>query len=135
MFHLIRDVFTKDATHGKLYWNGDFVCYTLEDVARPKGVKVKRETAIPEGLYEITISISNRFKTELPEILDVPQFTGIRMHGGNTIENTEGCPLVAHNRILGDDKIYKKATAEVLAVLRSAGGKSYIKVENLTQNG
>ena len=60
--------------------------------------KVYGKTAIPRGLYKVTTSQSYRFKRVLPEVLDVPGFTGIRVHGGNTAEDTLGCILVGQVR-------------------------------------
>jgi hypothetical protein len=79
----------------------------LEDVGRPVGVKIAGETCIPEGVYHTEVTFSNRFGKPLPIIgnrrrkgqLIVNkhgiEFTGIRVHGGNTTEDTDGCPLVA----------------------------------------
>jgi Steigviridae/Suoliviridae L,D-carboxypeptidase/transpeptidase len=69
-------------------------CYTLEDTVRPPGVKIQNRTAIPAGKYALTVDFSVRFKNMMPHILDVPMFTGIRIHSGNTDANTEGCILV-----------------------------------------
>lgn len=84
----------KGTTIGELYIDGKFVCYTLEDEVRAPGVKVPHQTAIPAGVYRVIISMSNRFKKLLPEILNVPNFTGVRIHSGNSIADTEGCILV-----------------------------------------
>ena len=73
-------------TIGNMYVDGNYFAYTLEDVVRPDGVKVPNETAIPAGRYKVVISYSNRFKRRMPEILEVPMFSGIRIHGGNTDE-------------------------------------------------
>ena len=89
---LIRDTRSKNATSGKLYIDGVFQCYTLEDTERL--YKVKGVTAIPKGIYKVIINMSNRFKKLMPLLIDVPEFAGVRIHCGNTNEDTEGCILV-----------------------------------------
>ena len=90
---VIRHTFTERSTIGSLYLNGKFECYTLEDVVRV-GPKVPGATAIPEGIYPVQITFSNRFKRDLPLLLNVPNFEGIRIHSGNRDTDTEGCILV-----------------------------------------
>jgi hypothetical protein len=94
---LIRETFTEKSTIGSLYVNGIFFCYTLEDKDRrleSGGVKEYAKTAIPRGKYKVVLSFSNRFKKYLPELINVPQFAGIRIHAGNTADHSEGCILV-----------------------------------------
>lgn len=79
------------ATIGELYVDGEHIADTLEDRVRPEGEKVYGKTAIPEGTYEMVLSYSPRFKKILPEILNVPNFTGIRIHSLNKAEESEGC--------------------------------------------
>jgi hypothetical protein len=74
----------------------------IEDVGRPAGVKVPGKTCIPEGVYNVSITPSPKFKK--PMILlsnkadgsiqrhDI-SFTGIRVHAGISVDHTEGCPL------------------------------------------
>jgi len=81
---------------GSLYANGVFVGYTLEDALRV--VKIKHETAIEVGIYKVVLSLSNRFKKVMPEVLNVPNFKGVRVHGGNRDNNTSGCPLLGAKR-------------------------------------
>lgn len=82
-------------TIGRLYVNGVFQCYTLEDVVRPE--KIKAQTAIPVGEYDVVITMSNRFKKLLPLLRNVPNFDGVRIHAGNTDSDTEGCILVGES--------------------------------------
>ena len=76
-----------------MYLDGRFGVLHLEDVVR-QGEKVPGQTAIPEGIYTVQITFSNRFKRDLPLLLNVPNFEGIRIHPGNTDADTEGCILV-----------------------------------------
>ena len=79
------------ATIGELYVDGEHIADTLEDRVRPEGEKVYGKTAIPEGTYEVKLTHSPRFKKILPEILNVPNFSGIRIHSLNKAEESEGC--------------------------------------------
>lgn len=94
---LIRDTFTKNSTIGKLFVNDRYECNTLEDVVRV-GKKVYGATAIPEGTYNVTIDWSMKYQKYMPHILDVPEFQGIRIHSGNTPDDTEGCILLGMGR-------------------------------------
>ena len=82
------------ATIGELYVDREHIADTLEDRVRPEGEKVYGKTAIPEGVYKVVLSYSQRFKKILPEILNVPNFTGIRMHCGNSSADSSGCVLI-----------------------------------------
>ena len=94
---LVRDTFTPQSTIGKLYVNDIYECNSLEDVVRT-GPKVYGKTAIPEGVYPVTIDWSNKYQKDMPHILNVPGFQGIRIHAGNNADDTEGCILLGMNR-------------------------------------
>ncbi len=88
-----------NATISKLYDGGNFVCDILEDVVREipgKPVnewKIHGKTAIPTGVYNITLENSPRFGQDTITINSVPGFVGVRIHAGNKSEDTEGCLL------------------------------------------
>lgn len=87
-------------TIGWFFIDGKYFCDTLEDRCRDlnKKEKVLNETAIPAGTYEVIVNVSAKFKRKLPLLLDVPYFSGIRIHRGNTDKDTSGCILVGENK-------------------------------------
>jgi hypothetical protein len=100
---LVRKWFSATATIGELYLDDAFQCYTLEDVVRVPGAsKVYGKTAIAAGIYNVVITMSNRFKRLLPLLLNVPEFEGVRIHPGNTSKDTDGCLLVGETKQLPD---------------------------------
>ena len=146
-FHVRRNLYTAQATLGELYIDEQRICYTLEDTVRANGIKVKGHTAIPEGIYKMTSSFSNRFQREMIMLYTEPnkyelmrggiQFKGIRVHGGNTHHNTEGCPLVAHNKI-NDSTIQGTAEKDGFALYEKyskQGFECLWKVTNQLQQG
>ena len=91
----------KNYTMGTLLINGNPFCNTLEPTWRDigphgKGIKIPGQTAIPEGRYALYVTRSPKFNTWLPLLRQVPGFEGIRIHAGNTAEDTEGCILVGN---------------------------------------
>lgn len=113
MLHFLLDrKWRKPAyTIGRLYVNGEFLCNTIEDVDRKlnqnmsateiQRIKVAAETAIPTGTYAMRVTMSPKFKRELVEIVNVPGFSGIRVHRGNTAEDSAGCVIVGDNTSKG----------------------------------
>ena len=85
-------------TIGKLYIDGAYFCDTMEETVRT-GEKIAGKTAIPAGTYKVKMTWSPRFKRYLPEILNVPNFSGVRIHAGNSALDTEGCILLGLNKV------------------------------------
>jgi len=126
---LLRNIYTDKSTIGDLLVDSNFFCYTLEDIVRKPGEKIYGRTAIPSGKYEVVLSMSNRFKKLIPELLNVPNFTGVRMHGGNTSEDTEGCIILARN-IINNDLVQGNMTQQLVDILLSKKERHYINVLN-----
>jgi hypothetical protein len=100
-----------DVTIGSLSIDGEWECWSLEDAIREP--KVHGETAIPFGLYGVDITYSPRFQRDLPLLLNVSGFAGVRIHPGNTASDTEGCVLVGQDR-MGKSIGHSRAAFELL---------------------
>ena len=95
----VRDTTAPGGTLGTLtaYVDGVqvYTCYVLEDPVRlPGAPKVYGDTAIPEGKYKVSVTFSTKFQKRLPLLWDIPNYKGVRYHGGNTKADTLGCPLL-----------------------------------------
>ncbi|WP_239060755.1 DUF5675 family protein [Bacteroides sp. 519] len=116
---LKRTAKKREYTIGKLYLNDKYFCDTLEDTVRDlsKEEKVPGKTAIPAGIYKVIVNKSPRFGRQLPKLLDVPHFTGILIHKGNTSNNTSGCILVGEsikNGMAFNSAYYEQELVELL---------------------
>lgn len=132
---VIRVFTANDATVGKMYIDGIDTCYTLEDVVRPLGEKVYGKTAIPAGRYRVDVTPSARFKRDLPILLDVPNFTGVRIHAGNSAEDTHGCILVGLEQHGDTISRSRDAMDIVFAQIRDAvkrGEEVWIELSDVT---
>ena len=133
---ILRKEFFPDTTIGETYVDGKRLGFCLEDtvrevLGRPVAEwKVKGQTAIPVGTYRVTLEWSPRFGRIMPQVHDVPGFEGVRIHGGNSHEDTEGCPLFAARRI-GERVIQGSQEKALTAMIRKAGGHATLIVEGL----
>lgn len=132
---LRRTIRTPEFTLGEMFVNGNHIGYTCEDADRRLecgGEKVRGRTAIPCGRYKVILSFSNRFGRIMPEVLDVPGFSGVRIHGGNTAADTLGCPLLGSKR--ADDGVRDCAAVNVMlsrliGSVEREGGEAWLTVQ------
>ena len=130
---LTRITRTDKSTIGSLSVDGENECFILEDVDRSLNnamslddilkIKVFGKTAIPAGSYQVAITYSDRFKKSLPLLLNVPGFSGVRIHSGNRPADTEGCLLT------GEEK-----QMDSVSNSRSAFDKLFSKMEACSKN-
>lgn len=128
------DTDNPDNVIGELFLDGEFFCYTLEDRIRSQNEKVYGKTAISADKYNVVITMSGRFKRMMPLVYNQPdysvdnkkgkRFTGVRIHGGNTEKNSEGCILVAFNT--NGKKIWGTAEKKLTAALQD---KKYTSIK------
>ena len=130
MLRLVREPSRDLVTFGTLFVDDVVECRTLEDQVRERpGVpvaawKIPKQTAIPTGRYRVRLTMSARFGRVLPLLENVPGFSGIRIHSGNVIEDTEGCILVG-----------RRASGRRIAESRVAFRKLMGRLEHAHHNG
>ena len=128
-------------TIGNLYVNGVFFSNVLEDTVRGlrqdmtpeeiQKIKIHGQTAIPSGRYEIRVTLSARFRRQLPILLNVPGYAGVRIHPGNTDANTEGCLLPGKNDRVGQVSNSRTTMAALQKQIEEAiyqNSKVYIEI-------
>ncbi len=131
-------------TIGSFFVNNEYFCDTIEDVDRGlkqsmniieiQRKKVKCETAIPTGIYNVNMDIvSPKYSKvqfykdkanggRVPRLINVKGFDGILIHSGNTEKDTEGCLIVGENKVKGQ-VINSRITFEKLYKLLYAANK------------
>lgn len=131
---LLRSDFNEEFTLGSLFFAGKFLGFTCEDKDRhleSGGSKIYGNTAIPRGYYRMTVSMSNRFKKLMPELLNVPGFSGIRIHGGNFATSSEGCPLLGAKKLVNGVADCKDVNLKLLKLIQqveAAGDECWLVV-------
>lgn len=125
-------------TVGRVFVDGERFSESLEDKDRGltqdmseeeiKRVKVYGETAIPTGVYTVKMTYSPKYKRNMPEVLDVPGFSGIRIHSGNTAKDSLGCILLGRNTKVGMVTESRKTCKEFERLLEAAGGECKLTI-------
>lgn len=121
MLILIRDIRADKAVLGRLYHNGGFVCYTLENAS----------TLIPCGDYRVQNSKSPKFKRELPLLYNskVPKKRGVRIHVGNYYNQSRACVLVGMGRKMEDFSLTESKIAETMVAMICRNETNLVIVE------
>ena len=121
-------------TISRVYINGRYVgCNALEDTDRGllqtmqitelQRKKIKGKTAIPRGYYDVRITYSPKYKRMMPLVVDVPAFSGIRLHSLNKPEDSEGCIGFGKNDKVGWISDSKYWTDKICRLIETALNK------------
>lgn len=133
---LFREILDPEFTLGRLYVANMHYGYICEATDREIETfperKVHGQSAIPRGRYRLTASLSQRFGRDMPILVGVPGFTGVRIHGGNVAADTEGSPLLGRVRTArGVAKCSERNTAllKLINDTEDAGNEVWITIE------
>jgi hypothetical protein len=111
-----RDTFTANSTMGSMFLDGVFHSYTLE----PRWDQSKgKPFAIPNGTYAADLEFSEHNGFITPRLQNVPNFTDIEIHPGNTPADTLGCCLIGYTRSTDFVGASRAAFADLLEKLGS----------------
>lgn len=134
---------------GNLYVDGEFFCNTLEDtdrgldskmsLAEISKRKIAGKTAIPTGVYRVTLSVKSRkfaskpaykfCKGYLPRLISVPGYEGVLIHIGNYPSDTDGCILVGKNTVKGAVMQSTKTFTDLYEKLQTYKGSIWITIK------
>ena len=147
---LVRTAKKPTYTIGHLYRqdkeNGQwvFLCDTIED--RDRGLdqsmseaniarlKVKHQTAIPTGIYDIDMAtVSGTFSKKpqykefcggrVPRLRYVKGFSGILIHSGTDQDSSSGCIIVGQNKAVGKVVNSWATFKRVYSILKAAANR------------
>ncbi len=148
----IRISKNEDYTVGRFYVNDSLFCDSLEDkdrglvssmsLAQINKIKVYGQTAIPTGRYEVRMTHSPKFASRswakptkglVPELIDVPGFSGVRIHPFNTAEESLGCIGLGTNDkkgwISGSTRYYRLLVDKYIVPALKSGEKVYMVIK------
>ena len=106
---LFREVTENKGTFGYLFFDGHFICYSLENA----------EKIIPAGTYELELYSSPKNKRIVPLLKNVPNRNMIEIHIANYPSELEGCIAVglimepSNERILSSTIAFDKLMSKI----------------------
>ncbi|MCF8374031.1 MAG: DUF5675 family protein [Bacteroidales bacterium] len=126
-----------ETTLGLLFLRNQFIAYCLEDTFREE--KVQGETRIPSGIYDVDFlkqdtNLTKKYREKYPwftyhlEIKNVPNYTGVFIHIGNTHKDTAGCLLIA-------DGINASSVNRMIVESANAYKRFYLRMKDLIESG
>lgn len=125
-------------TIGRVFIDDVFFANSMEDKDRGltkdmplteiKKRKVYGETAIPAGEYEVRMTYSPKYKRRMPQVMDVPGWTGVRMHSMNEAKDSLGCIGMGKNDKPGWISNSRATHAEFDKRLEASGGRCRLRI-------
>lgn len=109
-----RMYMTSECTIGSIYIDNKFYGFTLEDIFH--STKQYGKTRIPNGEYKIKhkkvlTNLTKKYRHKFKwfkwhlELQNVPNYSAVYIHIGNTARDTRGCMLVGLGHIHGSSSI------------------------------
>ena len=113
---------TKNSTQGILWLDNKPIGYVTEDGFREK--KVAGETRIPAGKYQLKIRaemtpLTKKYRSRFPwfryhiELQDVPDFSYVYIHIGNTKDDTEACQIIGRDGSVQNGEFVNKYSTDM----------------------
>lgn len=119
LLKLRRMALSSDYTDGILFDNEGYrLCDTLEPPSHT--MRPGTKGCIPVGTYSLLVTRSPKFGRWLPLLMHVPGFTGIRIHPGNTVADTQGCILPGSRVAPGQLSESRPAMERLMRTIRAA---------------
>lgn len=110
---------SEDVTIGVLTVDGKGVCWCLEEPWRENQPEV---SCIPAGTYPLALEHSPSKGRELWTIKDVPGRSYVRIHIGNSVDDTAGCVLPGELPVTKNERREVEFSARAFGKFKDAMG-------------
>ena len=103
-----RFIFDKTYTMSRVYVDDKFYCFGIEpyDASITSDTPVDDIKALKEKHGKIAVGLGE-YQKMLPLVKDTPGFSGVRLHSGNSSDDTRACLLVGkfyRNGVVSDSR-------------------------------